>query len=235
MVARCRFGWRLRGFVREQGVALHKIDVTADRRIQMLKLYGTSKSRSARSLWALEELGLKYEHIPVEVAKAKSPEHLKLNPNGHIPVLEDDGEIFWESMAINLYLAAKYGKAPFWPESHEDRGHAVQWSFWGMTETEPHLLAILRNRMLLPPEQRNEQAAVAGVAAMQGPLKVLDGALKGRDYLLGKDFTIADLNPSSVLSFAVLAKLDMSATPTAQAWLQKCLGREAFKKARSLP
>ena len=56
----------------------------------MLKLYGTSKSRSARCLWALEELGLKYEHVPVEVAKAKSPEHLKLNPNGHIPVLDDD-------------------------------------------------------------------------------------------------------------------------------------------------
>lgn len=201
----------------------------------MLKLYGTSKSRSARSLWALEELGLKYEHVPVEVAKVKSPEHLKLNPNGHIPVLEDDGKIFWESMAINLYLAAKYGKAPLWPESHEDRGHAVQWSFWGMTEAEPHLLTILRNRMLLPPEQRNEQAAIAAVAAMQGPLKVLDGALKGRDHLLGKDFTIADLNASSVLSFAVLAKLDMTATPTAQAWLGKCLGREAFKKVRSLP
>ena len=68
----------------------------------------------------------------------------------------------------------------------------------GMTEAEPHLLTILRNRMLLPAEQRNEQAAVAGVAAMQGPLKVLDGALKGRDYLLGKDFTIADLNLASV-------------------------------------
>jgi glutathione S-transferase len=104
-----------------------------------------------------------------------------------------------------------------------------------MTEAEPHLLTILRNRMLLPPEQRNEQAAVAAVAAMQGPLKVLDGALKGRDHLLGKDFTIADLNASSVLSFAVLAKLDMTATPTAQAWLGKCLGREAFKKVRSLP
>ena len=179
----------------------------------MLKLYGTSKSRSARSLWALEELGLKYEHVPVEVAKAKSPEHLKLNPNGHIPVLEDDGKIFWESMAINLYLAAKYGKAPFWPESHEDRGHAVQWSFWGMTEAEPHLIAILRNRMLLPPEQRNEQAAVAAVAAMQGPLKVLDDALKGRDHLLGKDFTIADLNLSSIMSFAMFAKLDMTAAP----------------------
>jgi glutathione S-transferase len=201
----------------------------------MLKLYGTSKSRSARCLWALEELGLKYEHVPVEVAKAKSPEHLKLNPNGHIPVLEDDGEIFWESMAINLYLAAKYGKAPMWPESHEGRGHAVQWSFWGMTEAEPLLITILRNRMLLPPEQRNEQAAEQAVAAVQGPLKVLDGALKGHDYLLGKDFTIADLNLSGVLSFAVLAKLDFAAAPTAQAWLQKCLGRDAFKKARGLP
>lgn len=201
----------------------------------MLKLYGTSKSRSARCLWALEEFGLKYEHVPVEVSKVKSPEHLKLNPNGHIPVLDDDGEIFWESMAINLYLAAKYGKAPMWPESHEGRGHAVQWSFWGMTETEPLLLTILRNRLLLPPEQRNEQAAVQAVAAVQGPLKVLDGALKGREYLLGKDFTIADLNVAGVLSFAMLAKLDLTAAPTAQTWLQKCLGREAFKKARSLP
>ncbi len=201
----------------------------------MIKLYGTSKSRSARALWALEELGLKYEHVPVEVAKAKSPEHLKVNPNGHVPVLEDDGKIFWESMAINLYLAAKYGKAPFWPESHEDRGHAVQWSFWGMTEAEPHLLTILRNRMLLPPDQRNEDAAVAAVTAMQAPLKVLDGALKGGDHLLGKDFTIADLNLSAILSFAVLAKLDMTATPAAQAWLGKCLGGEAFNTARSLP
>jgi len=201
----------------------------------MLKLYGTSKSRSARCLWALEELGLKYEQVPVEVAKAKSPEHLKLNPNGHIPVLEDDGNIFWESMAINLYLAGKYGKVPLWPESHEGRGHATQWSFWGMTEVEPNLLTVLRNRLLLPPDQRNEEAAVAAVTALQGPLKALEGALHGREYLLGKDFTIADLNLSSIMSFAVFAKLDMSATPAAQAWLQKCLGREGFKKARSLP
>jgi glutathione S-transferase len=201
----------------------------------MLKLYGTAKSRSARCLWALEELGLKYEQVPVETTKAKSPEHFRINPNGHVPALEDNGQIFWESMAINLYLAAKYGKAPFWPESHEDRGHAAQWSFWVMTEAEPHLITILRNRLLLPAEQRNEQAAVAAIAAMEAPLKVLDGALKGRDYLLGKDFTIADLNLSSVLSFATFVKLDMSATPVAQAWLSKCLGRDAFKKARSLP
>src|SRR5271167_1305040 len=147
ILIRTASGRRRRGFVREEAGALHKIKLLpAFRRIEMIKLYGTSKSRSARSLWALEELGLKYEHVPVETTKAKSPEHLKLNPNGHVPVLEDDGKIFWESMAINLYLAAKYGKAPLWPESHEGRGHAVQWSFWGMTEAEPHLLTVLRNR-----------------------------------------------------------------------------------------
>ncbi|MGH7934121.1 MAG: glutathione S-transferase family protein [Candidatus Binataceae bacterium] len=201
----------------------------------MLKLYGTSKSRSARSLWALEELGLKYEHVPVEVPKAKSPDHLKVNPNGHIPVLEDDGAIIWESMAINLYLAEKYGKAPLWPNSAEDHGQAYKWSLWGMTEAEPPLITILRNRMLAPPDQRDENAALAAVEAFKRPLGVLDTELKGRDYLLGKDFTIADLNVSSILSFALLAKIDMAATPTAQAWLQKCLGRDANKKVRALP
>ena len=201
----------------------------------MLKLYGTSKSRSARSLWAIEELGVKYEHVPVEVPKAKSPEHLQRNPNGHIPVLEDDGHLFWESMAINLYLAEKYGKAPFWPATLDGHGDAYKWSFFGMTEIEPHLMALLVNRVFLPADQRDEKAAQKAADALKAPLKVLDDQLKGRDYLLGKDFTIADLNVAAVLSFALLVKLDMSATPAAQAWLQKCLGRDANKKVRGLP
>ena len=201
----------------------------------MLKLYGTSKSRSARSLWAIEELGVKYEHVPVEVPKAKSPEHLQRNPNGHIPVLEDDGHLFWESMAINLYLAEKYGKAPFWPATPDGHGDAYKWSFFGMTEIEPHLMALLVNRVFLPADQRDEKAAQKAADALKAPLKVLDDQLKGRDYLLGKDFTIADLNVAAVLSFALLVKLDMSATPATQAWLQKCLGRDANKKVRGLP
>jgi glutathione S-transferase len=77
---------------------------------EMTKLHGASRSRSARSLWALEELGVSYKHLPIPTTEAKSPAHLKLNPNGHVPVLEDDGAVVWESMAINLYLAEKYGK-----------------------------------------------------------------------------------------------------------------------------
>ena len=200
----------------------------------MLKLHGTSKSRSARSLWALEELGVKYEHVPVEVGKAKSPEHLKLNPNGHIPALEDDGHVVWESMAINLYLAEKYGKTPFWPATAEAHADCLKWSFFGMTEIEPHLMALLTQRIFLPADQRDEKVAQKAIDALKGPLKVLNEHLSGREYLLGKDFSIADLNVAAVLSFAMLVKLDMSATPNTLAWLQKCLGREANLRVRKL-
>ena len=200
----------------------------------MLKFYGTSKSRSARSLWAVEELGIKYEHVPVEVAKAKSPEHLLINPNGHIPAIDDDGTILWESMAINLYLAEKYGKGSLWPASVEDHGRCYQWSVWGMTEVEPNLMAVLTQRVFLPADQRDEKAAQRSADALKAPLGVLEKALQGREYLLGNTFTIADLNVSGALSFAQLAKIDLAATPTVQAWLQKNLGREANKRVRAL-
>ncbi|HZP46056.1 MAG TPA: glutathione S-transferase family protein [Candidatus Binataceae bacterium] len=201
----------------------------------MLRLHGTSKSRSARSLWAAEELGVKYEHVPTEVAKAKSPENLKLNPCGHIPVLEDDGTVLWESMAINLYLAEKYGKAPFWPANPEGHGQCYKWSFFGMTEVEPHLMTMLMHRIFLPADQRDEKAVQKAADTLKAPLAVLENQLNGREYLLGNDFTIADLNVAAVLSFAMLAKLDMSGAPRTQAWLQKCLGREANQRVRKLP
>jgi glutathione S-transferase len=202
----------------------------------MLKLHGTSKSRSARSLWALEELGLKYDHVPVAVANAKSPDHLKVNPNGHIPALEDDGHVVWESMAVNLYLAEKYGKSPFWPATLEGHADCLKWSFWGMTEVEPHLMTLLVNKIFLPPDQRDEKAAQkANDTLLKGPIKVLDDHLKEREYLLGKEFTVADLNVAGILSFALLAKLDLSGAPKAQVWLQKCLGREANQRVRKMP
>ncbi|MGO9603776.1 MAG: glutathione S-transferase family protein [Candidatus Binataceae bacterium] len=199
----------------------------------MLKIYGTSMSRAGRALWAAEELGVKFEHVPTGIGESGSrkPEFLKINPNGHVPAIDDDGTIVWESMAINLYLAEKCGKAPLWPSKVEDRGHAYQWSFWGMTETEPHLIALLLNRMLLPKEQRSEQAANNALEALKAPLKVLDSHLKSSQYLLGLDFSIADLNVASVLMLAPMVQVDMSGVPAAKAWLDKCLSRPAAKKS----
>jgi len=185
-------------------------------------------------LWALEELGVKYEHLPIATTEAKSAENLKRNPNGHVPVLEDDGVVVWESMAINLYLAEKYGQNSLWPPEPAARADIYKWSFWAMSEVEPHLIAILRNRVMNPPEQRDEKAALAAIEALKAPLGVLEESLKGKEYLLGKNFTIADLNVAAVMSWVPMMRLDLSSTPNVQAWLQKCLGREANKKVRAL-
>jgi glutathione S-transferase len=201
----------------------------------MIKLHGTSQSRAVRSLWALEEVGAKYEHLPVNTTgESRKPEFLKINPNGHVPALEDNGVVIWESMAINLYVAEKYGKAPLWPPTVEGHAACYQWSFWAMTEVEPPLLTLLMNRLFLPPGDRDEKAALKAIETLQAPLAVLDNHLKGRDNLLGKDFTIADLNVASVMRLAQYVKFDFSATPEVGKWMQRCLGRPAFQKASRL-
>jgi len=201
----------------------------------MIKLYGTVMSRAGRPAWALQELGLKYEHVPISFqGDTRKPEYLKINPNGHIPSLDDNALIVWESMAINLYLAEKYGKAPFWPATVEGHAGAYQWSFFGMTELEPHLIAILMNKLFLPAEQRSEAAVKNATTALAAPLKVLDDRLKSQEYLLGKDFTIADLNVASVLTLSTFVGFDLSGTPAVQKWFQKCVSRPSQQKVGSL-
>jgi glutathione S-transferase len=199
-----------------------------------MKLYGSPMSRAARCLWALEELGLQYELVPTQpFAETRTPEFLKINPNGHVPVLEDNGKIFWESLAINLYLAEKYGQGKLWPSSVEDHGYCYQWSFWAITEVEPHLIALVMNRIFLPPEQRNEQAAKTAEEALKVPSKVINDYLAGREYL-GEAFSIGDLNVASVYSFALFAQVDLSPYPHLKAWLDRCLGRPAQQKVMGM-
>src|SRR6202040_1603837 len=101
-----------------------------------LKIYGIPRSRAFRTMWMAKELGLDYENIPIDFANdgTRTPEYLAINPNGHVPAIDDDGFILWESMAINLYLAKKYGGGDLYPVLFEDEARTWQWSFWGMTE-----------------------------------------------------------------------------------------------------
>ncbi len=77
-----------------------------------MKLYGIAGSRAMRSLWAAEEVGVEYEHVPTHfIGDSKKPDYLAINPNGRVPALVDGDVTLFESMAINLYLARKYGGA----------------------------------------------------------------------------------------------------------------------------
>jgi len=77
-----------------------------------LTIYGTARSRTARVLWMAKELGLAFEHVPLMMGDAalKQPPFLKVNPAGRVPAIDDNGFVMAESLAINLYLARKYGE-----------------------------------------------------------------------------------------------------------------------------
>ena len=196
----------------------------------MIKLYGVPRSRTMRPLWMLEELGVPYENVKVSfVNETRTPDFMRINPNGHIPVLQDGDVTLWESLAINLYLARRYDKG-LWPKSIADEGRAYQWSLWAMTELEEPVITTLMHRRFLPPEQRDARKGDDAAERSKAPLRVLEGALAGRSYLLGDAFGVADLNVASVLSWAPLAGLSLDEVPSVKAWLRRCTERPAYAR-----
>jgi glutathione S-transferase len=195
----------------------------------MIKLYGIPRSRTARAIWMLEELQVPYELVPVSfIGESRKPEYLKINPNGHIPALQDGDLTLFESLAINLYLARKYDKG-LWPKTVDGEARAYQWSIWAMTELEEPLLTALMHRMFLPEDQRDAKKADDAAERFKTPLKVLEGQLTA-DWLAGKEFTVADLNVASVLSWASLIGLDLGGAPKVQAWLGRCTARPGYAR-----
>jgi glutathione S-transferase len=200
-----------------------------------LKIYGVALSRAGRTLWMGEELGLPYEHVKTTfTGGTRTPEYLKINPNGHIPAIDEDGFTLWGSMAINLYLAKKHGAGRLYPTRLEDEAHAWQWSFWGMTEVERPAMMPLFNRVVLAEDKCDPLAAEAVEKALAAPLTVLDGVVGPGRYLLGGEFTVADLNVAAILRNAHHARVDFDRFPNAAAWLRACLDRPAAQKARRL-
>ena len=183
-----------------------------------------------------KELGLDYENVMVDFAggETRQPAYLAINPNGHVPAIDDSGFVLWESMAINLYLAKKYGLGTLYPEDLEGEARTWQWSFWGMTELERHVLTAMFNRAIYPEDKRDAAAADAAEQELQHPLGVLDAAVTKAPYLIGDDFTVADLNVAAILSWARPARIDFGKFPKAADWLSRCALRPAAKAARDL-
>jgi glutathione S-transferase len=92
--------------------------------VPSLRIYGIARTRAFRALWMAKEIGLDYEHVPIEIgdAGASSPEFLAINPNGRLPFVTDDSFVLFESLAITLYLAKKHSCGKLYPDRLEDVG-----------------------------------------------------------------------------------------------------------------
>jgi glutathione S-transferase len=202
-----------------------------------MKLYGHASSRASRSLWMLEEIGISYEHVPVRpYTESRLPAYLRINPNGHIPSLEDDGFVLWESLAINMYLAENYAGAPLWPIEARAHARIYQWSLWAANEIEPRIVSIAKGLSKTLPEPSGVTQQIEQLSAA---LRVLEGELSGQ-YLLGDAFTVGDLNLASTLrepgeeGVSGIPAIDLAPFPNVAHWLDSCSGRPANRRVALL-
>lgn len=203
----------------------------------MLKLYGQFMSRAQRCLWTLAEIGVKYEHVKTNqnAGESRTPEFLKINPNGHVPVLQDGDFVLWESMAITQYLAKKYSDGNLWPSNIEQQGHTMQWALWASLELELFVVNYLRHAMFYPEEKRKPELVAEAKAVLPGALKVLDNALAGKQYLVGNQFTVSDINVSTVLLLVDIHKhIGVDGYSNILGWLDRVSARPAWKNLPSL-
>ena len=189
-----------------------------------MKVYGNKHSRTPRITWCLQELGMDYEQVEIPFDQLKTPGYLAINPNGKIPCLVDGDLTMFESLAINLYLGKNYGMGKIYPADANDEARVLQWTLWAATEVEPYLLAALLFQLGF---SKDEAAAAAAPGRVKPAILVLDKHLQGRDWIVGDQFSVADLNVAAVVSASKGGNVDISYAKNVAGWLDRCLARAA--------
>jgi glutathione S-transferase len=200
----------------------------------MLTLYHSPQSRSIRPRWLLEELGVPHEVklVSLQAGDQKKPEYLKLNPNGTVPTLVDGDLVIFESGAICQYLADKFPEkqlAP--PGGTPERGKYYQWIHYAMSGLEPPAVTIFMHTTQLPEAERQPKLVENARTQLAAAIKVVDDALAGRDWMLGSQFTAADVMVGSTLVWAQMMGAVGDQYPNVAGYLGRCAGRPALQRA----
>jgi glutathione S-transferase len=180
----------------------------------MLKLYGGARSRASIVQWYLEEIQVPYEFVKLDMQAGEhlKPEYLAINPVGKVPAIVDGDFQLWESGAILLYLAEKYGKNPL---SLEERAVFSQWVLFGNST--------LATGIFVEANREREMPRL---------LNVLNEIFSKQPFLLGNEFTVADVGVGSILSYIpIMLKLDLSAYPAVLNYIKQLSERPAFQKS----
>lgn len=202
-----------------------------------MKLYDFPFSPNCRKVRAVAyELGLKLEYVPINLLKGESrtPQFLAMNPNGHVPVLEDGELLLWESNAIIAYLAAKPHQGPsLAPVEARGRAEVDRWLAWQLAHLGPAIRKVAFERILKKLTGRGvpDAAAIAeGTADFQAHTAVLDGALENGEYVAGP-LSIADFALAAHYSLAQPCGLDLAPYARVSSWLARILARDSMKRA----
>lgn len=198
----------------------------------MLKILGRANSANVQKVtWLCGEIGLPFEREDFGGAfgKTKDAYYLSLNPNSRVPTMIEDDFVLWESNAICRYLANKHAKGTLAPSDPRAFADADRWMDWQQTTVLAPMTPIFWGLVRTPEAERDLAKIEAARKEAIGIWAILDERLKGRDYIMGADLTIADI-PVAIQCYRWLALIkDRPAMPALEAWYERISKRPAFK------
>jgi len=184
-----------------------------------MKLYdfeGSGNCYKIRLLLGM--LGQPWERVPTDSVRGETltDDFRRLNPRGQIPVLEDDGEVIWDSQAILVYLARRYGDERWLPTDALGEARVMQWLAVAENEL---LYGLARARVVL---KFNRPFNLEECQAMgRSGLELLEGHLAGRDWLAADHPTIADVACYPYVALAPEGDLPLDGYPAIRGWLTR--------------
>ena len=207
-----------------------------------MKLYAFGPTRSIRARWTLQELGVGFEPITVNLVAGehRRPEFLKVNPGGKLPVLVDGDLVLTESVAIVLYLAEKYPEKGLLPTDLTERAQVNRWLLFAATELEQPLWRISRHTALYPEDKRLPGDVALARQEFREMAAVLEKHLQGRQFVVGDRATVADFVMAYTLDWGGEAQL-LDGFPVLRGYMERMYARpkapqriaEAFKSIRA--
>jgi glutathione S-transferase len=198
-----------------------------------MKLFGFKNSRSNRVEWMLQELGLPYELVKVDLltGEHKKPDHVARHGHGLVPALEDGDVRMIESAAACLYLADKHADKGLAPAaSSPARARYYQLAFYAVSTLDETVVPLFFHTVLFPPEKRDQAIVDAKMPIWETAAQLLTRELGDAPFFLGKTFSAADIVVGYDIALAARTGL-LAKYPTLAVYAERITSREAFKKA----
>jgi len=191
-----------------------------------MKLYEFGPTRSIRVRWTLQEMGVPFEAITVNMFanENRSPEFLKINPAGKLPALVDGDVVLTESVAIALYLAEKYSDKNLMPKELAERAQVYRWLLFTTTELEQPLWRIARHTNLYPKDKRLPAEIELARSDFVPMAQVLEDHMRGRKFVATENVTVADFILAYTLDWAKLVNL-LGDFPVLEAYMEAMYAR----------
>jgi len=198
----------------------------------MLNILGKASSINVRKvLWCCDELHLRFhrEDWGSGFQATDDPSFLARNPNGLVPVIEDDGFVLWESNSIIRYLANRYDTGHLYPRHPQARAHVDQWIDWQATELNNAWRYAFMSLVRQSPAHQDPQALAASIASWNRHIGMLEQQLQANDaYMTGEHFTLADIPIGMSINRWLATPMERPDFPAVAAYFKRLNERPGF-------